>query len=580
MSEVEANTPVADAEALQKKLNEALKKLEVVEREKEVYREISEADSLDALLDGLSHLLENIAGVDGLFILVADAERKNLCIKKIKLPAEWKDIENTFKLLKYSLVTDAEDPNVAAYHSKQVVNIDLEDPEQKEDFFLKGYKRWQIKGITALPIINSDDEVFGTVLVYSQKSAVGNDVIEQVKTALSYFNKQLCKAVSMNDLVQMEHSLKEALKNQKKFLEFIEHVNSLTKEDLVYETFQIEMLRRYNFDISMVFMHKGEHLVERKTSIVDPKHTDIQREIIEYFRDTKYDLEPFDGATSTAFMQKTHMFIYDVMKIIDLPMAEKDKKGLDIFKTPRSFLFIPIYRGSEVVGVLWLISLNEPVDVSEDDVSVLKLLCRFLGTCTANAQTYEKVEDQNDKIVDLNASLEQKVLELNELVTKDRLTNLFNFGYFQEELLRRVEEYKRCAGENFVSLVICDIDYFKRFNDTYGHIGGNIALREVAQRIAQQARDMDVVCRYGGEEFVVILPKCDLEGARVFAERVRRIIQLTPVKTDSLAVPVTISIGCACYIPNETMTQFIHRADSALYLAKENGRNRVEVAEE
>jgi diguanylate cyclase (GGDEF)-like protein len=131
-----------------------------------------------------------------------------------------------------------------------------------------------------------------------------------------------------------------------------------------------------------------------------------------------------------------------------------------------------------------------------------------------------------------------------------------------------------------MALCIFDVDHFKKFNDTYGHVAGNIALMDVASRIAKQARTMDIVCRYGGEEFVVILPKCNLEGAVLFAERVRESVMASPVKTDAQSVPVTISVGVAEYLPNEEQSAFIERANNALYRAKEGGRNCVRAADE
>ena len=111
-------------------------------------------------------------------------------------------------------------------------------------------------------------------------------------------------------------------------------------------------------------------------------------------------------------------------------------------------------------------------------------------------------------------------------------------------------------------------------------MAGNLALKEVADRLQSAARAMDVVGRYGGEEFVIVLPDCDLDGARQFGERIRRLIEETPLRIGEQRVPVTISIGCACFRPGEDKASFIDRADRALYLAKQNGRNRVEAAPE
>ncbi len=565
---------------LEHELKKTCLQLEDIVREKALYKDISDAEGLPDLLDALGRQIGTVKGVDGYMINLIDPEQKTLVCEKVCLPDEYKGIEKTFLKLRFSLIFERDDPNVISFNKKEKVVINIHEDNNLSKFELKGYKRWKIFSLAVIPIFYQDQEAVGTILVYSQKENISESMVGLVDLCLNYFCRQLGKTMRVNELVRMEQSLKKALKEQKKFLEFIEGVSSLIKVDEVYQVFMSEMLRRYGFEMASVFMKQDDQLVLQKCLASDLKYLDTVKGMEEYFSKVNYDINAFDGATATAFCQKTHILISDVMQVLHLPMSKKDKAGLAVFKTPRTFLLSPISQRDNVVGVLSLISLSEVIDVKEDDVAVIKLLCRFLGASIANAKTYETVEVQKDEIGILNKSLEQKVIELNELATKDRLTELYNFGYFQEELQRRIEEYKRCAGENYLGLVICDIDHFKNFNDTYGHIAGNIALKEVSNRVAKSARDMDIVCRYGGEEFVVILPKCNVEGAQIVAERMRAIIMAEPIEIEGDAITVTISLGCAGYQPEEAMAHFIQRADAALYKAKKSGRNRVEVADE
>lgn len=558
-------------------LDDSLRTLSEIEKEKNLYRDISRSSGLDNLLDMLGTQVEAVRGIDGYLVNLVDPKHTCLICEKITLPEEFKGIEKTY--LKYKYGFDKVEANVKAFESKEPIYVTKENidnyPETKNRF-----ERWKMHGMASVPILFDDTSSIGTIQIFSQTSEIPESSVKLVDGCLSFFCRQLKNSMRVAELEKMEASFKTAQEDQKRFLEFVEKVNSLTKVDEVYELFTKEMLRRYQFDLSGVVMLRGDRLIVQKCTIIDNQYSDLLKEWNDYYNDVSFALDPFEGATATAFCQKTHLMIRDVKDIMDLPMSEKDRTALQILKTPRTFLFVPIVKDEEVVGILWLFSISEPKAITENDLSVIRLLCRFLGAAIENAETYEIVEAQSDKISDLNASLEQKVIELNDLATKDRLTGLYNFGYFQEELQRRIKEYQRCSGELFMSLVICDIDHFKSFNDTYGHIGGNIALKDVSSRIAQQAREMDVVCRYGGEEFVVILPKCDLEGARIFAERIRECVEKDPVETDADSVPVTISMGCASYQPNEAMSEFINRADEALYRAKELGRNRVEVADE
>ncbi|MCW8890862.1 MAG: GGDEF domain-containing protein [Sedimenticola sp.] len=153
----------------------------------------------------------------------------------------------------------------------------------------------------------------------------------------------------------------------------------------------------------------------------------------------------------------------------------------------------------------------------------------------------------------------------------DVLTGLYNRRHFIESL---TEEMERCDRFNkALSLILCDIDHFKRVNDTYGHDQGDAVLCAFSALIKKELRSYDVAARFGGEEFVILLPESDLDQAAVIAERLRDIVATH--KDDALATSVTASFGVAQYIKDETEDELIKRADLALYQAKTNGRNRI-----
>jgi diguanylate cyclase (GGDEF)-like protein len=125
---------------------------------------------------------------------------------------------------------------------------------------------------------------------------------------------------------------------------------------------------------------------------------------------------------------------------------------------------------------------------------------------------------------------------------------------------------------------MADIDFFKKVNDTYGHLAGDEVLRAVTERIQSSLRDFDTVGRYGGEEFLIILPNTDLEMAKAVAERVRAKVAAQPVHVPGERIRVTISLGIACRLSDWEANQMIEQADAAMYAAKQAGRNRVAVA--
>jgi diguanylate cyclase (GGDEF)-like protein len=163
-----------------------------------------------------------------------------------------------------------------------------------------------------------------------------------------------------------------------------------------------------------------------------------------------------------------------------------------------------------------------------------------------------------------------------EMALKDALTGLFNRRHFDEQLRLELRRAQREGAP--VGLLLCDLDHFKRVNDTYGHPAGDAVLREAARRITEAVRDVDIVCRYGGEEFAVVLPACLLEEACQVAERVRSAMCALPVPLDgATALPVSVSVGVSAFpSPVNNALELARAADAALYRAKTRGRNRVE----
>jgi two-component system, cell cycle response regulator len=168
---------------------------------------------------------------------------------------------------------------------------------------------------------------------------------------------------------------------------------------------------------------------------------------------------------------------------------------------------------------------------------------------------------------------------LFEMTTTDMMTRLKLKHYFYTVLLERMSEAATVSQP--LSVVMIDIDFFKKFNDTYGHSCGDAVLKQVARVIQSSVRGIDLAARYGGEEFCILLPRADAERARQAAERVRTGIATTPTNYEGRSLTVTVSLGVAQYDPRRDLSgkSLIDRADRALYAAKQEGRNRVCVAE-
>jgi diguanylate cyclase (GGDEF)-like protein len=182
------------------------------------------------------------------------------------------------------------------------------------------------------------------------------------------------------------------------------------------------------------------------------------------------------------------------------------------------------------------------------------------------------------RIIDLQEEVISTREALRVQATHDSLTGLWNHSAILDILKRELARVNREGTP--VGIAMADLDHFKRVNDTYGHMAGDAVLREAAKRMLSLVRPYDAIGRYGGEEFLIVVPGCDAQGVLAAANRIRLSISEEPVTTPDAIISVTISLGAT--VTDEAqktdMTSLIRIADAALYTAKGSGRNRVELA--
>lgn len=213
----------------------------------------------------------------------------------------------------------------------------------------------------------------------------------------------------------------------------------------------------------------------------------------------------------------------------------------------------PIPFGDQQLGT---IALAPRAPAHHNDPMLVKTIARELGAALRMATLVE---------------------ETRVMATTDALTGLSNRRAFLDWAGRELRRSHRYHDP--MSLILLDIDHFKRINDNHGHAAGDVVLATVARLLAGTVRNCDVVARWGGEEFVLALPSTPLTGASEVAERARRLIEAAVIQArPSTPIPVTASFGAAELLKGETMEQMIDRADRAMYEAKSSGRNRVRCA--
>ena len=218
---------------------------------------------------------------------------------------------------------------------------------------------------------------------------------------------------------------------------------------------------------------------------------------------------------------------------------------------PKSILCFPIIYKGKLSGIIYLENDLTIGAFTPERLEVLKLLTSQIAISIENALLYQKA-------------------------VTDGLTGLYNHNFFKNFLIKSVNQAQRYQEK--LSLLMVDIDHFKKCNDKYGHIAGDEILKKVSEILKESLRDSDLCARYGGEEFVVVLPKTSLEGARVLAEKLRKAIEHRELMPDpgnkQSKEKMTVSVGVAEIKNEENAMSLVARADGALYKAKLQGRNR------
>ena len=278
-------------------------------------------------------------------------------------------------------------------------------------------------------------------------------------------------------------------------------------------------------------------------------------------------------------------------EIINIPDAYADPRFNPEFdkKTgyrTRSILCVPLQNiVGEVIGAIQV--LNKKAGMfGKDDEALLTALAAQASVAIDNADLYKKlnelnlsleskVKERTSELVRANERLSALNKELEEISITDSLTQVFNRQYFMDRIKQEVKRSYRYGTH--VSLLMLDIDYFKKVNDTYGHQAGDSVLAGVAGLIKDGLRDTDLFARYGGEEFCLLAMAMDQAGAELLAERLRKKVESAEFVPGGNSLKVTVSIGVSAWMPEikENFEELVRRADSALYSAKQQGRNRI-----
>ena len=352
-------------------------------------------------------------------------------------------------------------------------------------------------------------------------------------------------------------------------------VMPMLKEGNVFGLIELKFDNDTSIDMEFLFLMrifaaqaslKLQNIILNEQSKINVEFHDSMKNIAKII-ETQYELNyivPLIGEMLDRFISDHLIYVFlkqdNEFKLV-WPKACKDERIYETLKqlTPETNYILtsddkigafPLTSDGEITGCI--VARSTLDKLSKRDISYLEQLTRQSAITINRANTYSKVL---------------------QYATLDALTNLNNRRQFEVRLKQEIATTKR--QKNPLCAMMVDIDFFKKVNDTYGHASGDAVLRTVASIIKEHLRESDIPSRYGGEEFAVLLPYTHIEEAKIVGERLRKAVETTPIPIDKKNINVTISMGLAEFSPQETGEDLFKRADSALYEAKESGRNRV-----
>ncbi|HOK00955.1 MAG TPA: sensor domain-containing diguanylate cyclase, partial [Spirochaetota bacterium] len=299
---------------------------------------------------------------------------------------------------------------------------------------------------------------------------------------------------------------------------------------------------------SILYICIGQMLVDKVAMFL---HVNLDNEDLNLYMERGFNINqewkiPEKSAMLQYFYKKSDIIVGDIIE----ELMGEDEETAELFSILKPEIVIPLFSKNALNGLIFMSRKIMETPYTAKDILFLEKLSKFASIAVENSRLYR-------------------------MATIDRMTGLFIHHYFKERL---AEELKRAErNKKDLTLLMLDIDHFKRVNDTYGHLNGDTVLKIIASIIHQNIRVFDMASRYGGEEFAVILTDTDEELGLKIAERLRAKVEEADFDLNGTKIKVTISIGVAQFNPevDDSADSIIARADMALYQAKNTGRNRV-----
>jgi diguanylate cyclase (GGDEF)-like protein/PAS domain S-box-containing protein len=503
------------------------------------------APDLRIMLNRLADRLGELISADGAYITLWDAVHG----KPVPAAAYGPHQQNFPELAVFPGET-----NITSSVLQAGTAVAVENPQNSPYISSRLAQHYSLGSLLGLPMIVDGKPLGAVIFAFEQRHAFSQAEIAIGEQAAA----QIALAISKAQLYESERARTQELARANQMItalgQIATQVSSATDQDQVVEILGYELKRLqlnclvalksaetasisvhyppYGADVFALAKHLagGNH----QPQLLSPEQLPYKVEVIDERQAIhSEDLSCIPGTAFPGLAAELYGPVGEIMGAVEGSLG----------------LFLPLATGENVLGALWMWGF----DLSRNDLPAASLFASQVTVALENARLYQRIQD---------------------LAIKDELTGLYNRRGLLDIGRREAERAKR-HGHPLCALLI-DIDHFKQINDTYGHTIGDQVLRAFAECCRKNVREVDVVGRIGGEEFIILLPETDSASSHKVAERLRKRILKTGFKTRAGDVHLTVSIGLATYAQEDPDLDMLYRqADEALYLAKKAGRNRV-----
>lgn len=445
---------------LRERLQASGRRLAREARGRRLYEQISKILELRPLLSVVGAEILALGDFDAFLFNLVDEVEANLVCEAIHLPPHCKSVEATYLGFKFPF--HLLDANVEAFKKRRSVYVNAAQVEKYPGTTKDRFQRWNMEQMLVLPIVNGKTAI-GTVMAFTSGRPMAVGAEGRLKNLLAPLTQQLCNAYAYERLQRRQVELTAASDTNRALVRFLERLPLLSDAGAIQALTSEYLHEQFGIDFVGILLSDGQRIQAHHFSVRQPQHRPLAEALADFYHDNGYPLDQSGGATSLVLMQNTPLHFPDVRQVMHLPMAERDRRGLELLQTPSTFMLLPIRAGERAVGVLWLGSLGEVLALTEAQQALLMVVTGLLGGGLEH--------------LELRAQLERQRAQQCALV--DELTGLPTVYVLRTELTRRLSECQRHAGEE-LALLVLDLDYFQHLGEMYGRPFGDVLLCEAA----------------------------------------------------------------------------------------------------